>query len=213
MAIFKNSPFGNLKNSLADTIATRYLSRNVVRSAPLNYNDANTATQQNNRGNFRACVYFYKMHSSVLKLGLTRNYKRITIFNLFMSLNISGNVYPLPAGSDKIQIVPEDFKVANGIFEAPNLYFERSATRFAITNYGNSSADNGMSGTDKLYLYICSLAGFYTETVNTGMTRADSGITLSVPKQFLHDDMYFICFWRSATKNLSSIESRYQLNY
>lgn len=213
MAIFKNSPFGNLKNSLADTIATRYLSRNVVRSAPLNYNDANTATQQSNRGKFRACVFLYKQHFATLKLGLTRNYKRITLFNFFMSLNIKENVQPLSSGDTKVQVNPVSFRVANGIFEAPNLYFERSATQFNVQNLGNSYSDNGMSESDRLYLYICSPSGFYLETMDTGMRRGDAGATLPVPKQFLNNDMYFLCFWKSPTKNLSSIESRYQLNY
>lgn len=89
MAIVQNPLIGNA--AFGNVIYQHYFNKNIIRSKPLVYHDANTPAQQNIRNYMKNLTSVGRNFTELLKYNLVNIYDNVNYWNAFNKLNFNSS--------------------------------------------------------------------------------------------------------------------------
>lgn len=128
MAIVENPIIGTAKNAFSTVIYQHYFNKNIIRSKPLIYHDANTPAQQNIRNYMKNLTSAGRNFTELLKYNLVNIYDNVNYWNAFNKLNFNSSFID-EFGNKKISF--DLLKFSTGTLNSINLD--------SIENVGNNT--------------------------------------------------------------------------
>lgn len=154
MAIFKSSPFGNVKKSLGGVVSYGLNGQGVLRNKPASYNDRKSDSQVAQRTQMTSVVHVYKHIADIVKQNFLNMKETRSSYNEFVSKNVVSGVIPATGDNDDVDLIYDEFVAGAGVIPAPPSVITRP-TNGTINVEFNIPADSQYLTTESNCTVLC----------------------------------------------------------
>lgn len=202
-AVTQNPLIGRMKKGIGNLIAYTSYGQNIVRSKPLEINDANSTGQQAQRGVFSQAQLICRKLLNVIKIGFVNYTTNMSAYAYAIGQNmlLAKNAQTPPDGIDLTKLVVSKGNLLGYL----NVTFTEQAGKNVQVDWENNSGfENALATDDSMFCALKADMSISLSDISTKVKRSVGSTTLSFDGFSAGDTVYIYGFFVSADGTLVS---------